>query len=76
MCASTLLASLSIQAVDGSWVTIAKLQWVLVFGAGWFLIARMKCQACGARLPRDFPVGSLLALPFSVQPCKRCGKRL
>ena len=76
MCASTLLAGLANQAAGGWWPTIATLQWVLVFGAGWLLVARMKCQACGARLSRDFPVGALLALPFGAQPCRRCGQRL
>jgi hypothetical protein len=71
MFSSMLLAVLSGPEVDNWWGIFAKVQFALTFGGAWLIIARLKCQACATRLSRDFPVGSLLALPFSVQPCKR-----
>ena len=48
----------------------------LLFGLGWFVVVRVKCDSCGRRLSSMFPAGSLLVLWAAKQPCKNCGAYL
>jgi hypothetical protein len=76
MVASGLVAGRWGSAIDGWWHLLALLQLPIVLGTGGIVIMRLRCPFCGRRLSRDFPPGSLPLLPFAVQPCKQCGKRI
>ena len=71
-----LMTAISAQDAPSPWDVLLRVQFPLVFGAFWFFLARLKCPHCGRRLSQDFPLGSLVALPFAKQPCKHCGNEL
>jgi hypothetical protein len=74
LCVSTLVGGVSLWA--GTVAILLQLQFPVVFGVCWVVLGRLRCPACGAPLSQDFPIGALLALPFSKQACRKCGRPL
>jgi len=74
MCVSTLAGAAS--HWTGTVALLLQLQFPAVFGVCWVVLGRLRCPACGTKLSRDFPTGALLALPFSKQACRKCGRPL
>ena len=73
MVVSTLVA---VAGKTQGWGLLPALQFPVLFGGGWLVLARLKCPRCGRRLSQDAPVGALVVLPLSNHACKACGLNL
>ena len=68
-------AGLSLNSSELTRIVLSALG-VLVFGAGFLIAVRVRCDSCGNRLSSMFPGGSLLLLWAAKQKCRSCNQWL
>jgi peptidoglycan/LPS O-acetylase OafA/YrhL len=73
---ASLFAAIAASGNSAGWSLLLQLQFPVVLGALFLLLAQIKCPSCGVRLSQSFPVGALSMLPFSTQHCTKCQKSL